>query len=442
MTVTKRFNMEMLQERAGLIETDKGIVTQAINDTDLEILLSPFANTVDYQLFFSYANRLILGKYSRDNELNLPLLRKSIYHALKSNEYNLRTLIDTTNLEYDPIDNYEINETINTTNKGTDNTKYGEQVQITSTTIGKFDAETVYDLGKQKETRDVGIGEKSYTETIEHGDMTTTGSNNTTNTIAERNNTKTDKITYGESTEDRSVTSDKGEQINTKSDNIAYGSTTETRDLTSNKGDRVSSTDEDVKVSAYNASDYKPSSVTSTSQTQDAVVDTEKETTTNSEHTDTHSINETLGSKTDKDTEKLTKNEHIDTHEISEHLGNGSDTTTVETSETVNGYTDTKTRTDKPYDDTDIITKDAVQNTENRTENARNIDNNVTTKMHEDVKDTTNTGETIRHLKGRYGFTTIQSMIEAERNLANLNIVERIIAIVVRQICEGVLYVC
>lgn len=389
MEIIKQFNMEMLQEAAGLLENDKGIVTQAINDTDLENLLRPFVNTVDYQLLFNYANRLIIGKYSRNNALNLELIKKSIYHALKSNEYNLQTLIDTLNLEYNPIDNYEINETIETSNSGTDSTTYGKQVQVTSTTVSKFDVETISELGKQVETRDVGIGEKSYTESIEHGNMTTTSSNNTTNTIAERNNTKTDSI--------------------------EYGAQNETRDLTSNKGDRISSTDEDVKVSAYNASDYKPSSVTSTNQTQDSVTDTDKETTNKTAHTDTHNI--------------------------TEHLGNGSDTTTIETSETVNGYTDTKTHTENPYDDTDTITRDEHTNKETRTENPRNVDSNVTTEKHRDDKKTTNKGETIRHLNGRYGFTTIQSMIEAERNLANLNIVERIIAIVVRQICEGVLYV-
>lgn len=418
----KLINLEQVQEQVGLLDTDSGIVTQAVLNTDLEELLSPFVETVDYQLYFNYGNRILIGKYLRKMnlpsnnvyELNVSLIKKSIYHALKGNEYNLRTLIETINLDYDPINNYEVHETTVTSNDGKDTMTYGATSQTTTSSISSFGVETVDQWGEDVNTKDVSLGEKSYIETTNHGTIEKTIAHDTTQTIGAQENTKMDDVTYGKTTE-------------THSTDTTLGATTENRTLTQNKGERGTNAGEDIKVSAYNATDYKPSSQTTTNQTQNAVTDTDTENTTNSEHTNTESGT-------------ITKEGHTDNHSITESLGERADKTTGSDTETINGYIDTINFKQNPYEDTDTYTRKQHTDTHNRTENPHSKTSQTDGKEHTDTKDSNNTENRQRDLKGRYGFTTIQSMIEAERNLANLNISERIISIVIHQICEGVLY--
>lgn len=383
-------NLETLQERVGLLETDSGIVSEAIHNTELETLLEPFLTTVDYQLYFNYGNRIVIGKYVKsDGEVNIELLKKSVYYALKGNEYNLKTLIDTLNLDYDPINNYEVHETIETQNSGNDSIKYGATSQVTTASISAFGVEIVDELGEAVELRDVGLGEKQYIQTTNHGTVTKKIEHNTTQTTGAQENSKTDKIDYGNTNEDRTVTS--------------------------NKGARSSSGGEEIKVSAYNVNTYQPSTDTTNNSTQQAYVDSDIENKTASSHTDTHNITENLGERADTKT--------------------GTDTETTE------GYIDTVNYKSNPYNDTDTVTKHAHTNKQTRNENPHNKTSKSDGKEHEDTKEHSDTGKRQRDLKGRYGFTTVQSMIEAERGLANLNMAERILIIVLHQICEGVLYV-
>lgn len=384
-------NLEKLQEGVGLLETDSGIVTEAIHDTDLETLLESFLTTVDYQLYFNYGNRIVIGKYVKQTgEVNLELLKKSIYYALKGNEYNLKTLIDTLNLDYDPINNYEVHETIETQNKGNDILKYGAKTQLTTASISAFGVEIIDELGEAVELRNVGMGEKQYIQTTNHGTVTKEFEHNTTQTTGSQQNSKTDKIDYGNTNEDRT--------------------------LTSNKGERSSNGGEEVKVSAYNVNTYQPSTDTTNNSTQTAY--------------------------TDKDTENKKASPHTDTHNITENLGERADKKTGTDTETTEGYIDTVNYKSNPYDDTDTVTKKPHTNKQTRNENPHNKTSRTDSGEHEDTKDHSDNGTRQRDLKGRYGFTTIQSMIEAERGLANLNIAEKIIIIVLHQICEGVLYIC
>lgn len=410
----KLINLEQVQESVGLLETDSGIVAQSVFNTDLEELLSPFVETVDYQLYFNYANRILIGKYAKENVINTSLIKKSIYHALKGNEYNLRTLIETINIDYDPISNYEIHETITSTNEGKDVLNYGATSQTSTTSISSFSVETVDNWGEDINTKTVGMGEKSYIETTNHGTITKTTAHDTTQTTGAQENIKMDDITYGKTSE-------------TSSKNTMLGATEENRTLTQNKGERGTNAGEDIKVSAYNATDYKPSSQTTTNQTQTAVTDTDTEKTTNTEHTNIESGT-------------LTKDGHTDNHSITESLGERADKTTGSDTETIDGYIDTVNFKQNPYDDTDTSTRNPRSDNHTRTENPHSRTTQNDGKERTDTKDSNNTENRNRDLKGRYGFTTIQSMIEGERNLANLNISERIISIVIHQICEGVLY--
>lgn len=407
--------MEALQEKVGLLENDSGIVTQAIKNSDIETLLSPYLETVDYQLYFNYANRIIIGKYVKDGEPKTSLLKKSIYYALKGNEYNLRTLIETTNLEYNPISNYEVHETIDTTGNVSETLKYGATSQVTTASISSFGVEIVDELDKVTQTKTVDFDGKENIETFNHGEITKTTEHDTSSNIGTQLNKKVDSIDYAATKE-------------TESTSETLDNTTENRTLTSNKGARTTESGEEVKVSAYNATTYKPSSDTSSNMTQNAVTDKDTEVTTVDERTNT-------GNKT------INKDAHTDTHTVTDTIGPREDTTSGSGSEVTSSYLDTITYKQNPYNDSDTTTTDARVNKQTRKEEPHNKASKTDGKEHEDSRERTDSGNRVRDLTGRYGFTTIQSMIEAERNLANLNIAERIIAIIIHQICEGVLYV-
>lgn len=388
----KKINIEQLQESVGLLDTNDGIVTQAIVNTELENLLSPFLESIDYQLYFNYANRIVIGKYTKEGTPNTSLLKKSIYYALKGNEYTLRTIIGTTELEYDPINNYEIHETITAENTGNNTMNFGKTSQVTSTSVSSFAVETKDEWAEDKLIKDIGIGEKSNTQTTVHGTIQTTMEHNTTQTTGAQRNITTDDTVYGETSE------------------------TQDKSLTMQRGARTTTLSEENKVSAYNVNTYQPSSDKSGSQNQATYTDTDTENNT------------------------ITNDSHTDTKNISENLGERADKTTGTDTETITEYTDTITNTEQPYEQTDTETRQAKVDTHTRTENPHTRTSEISNKERTDTKDTKNTESRSRDLKGRYGFTTTQDLIKAEREIAEINITERIIAIVIHQICEGVLY--
>lgn len=409
-------NLEILQERVGLLETDSGIVTEAIHNTDLENILEPFLSTVDYQLYFNYGNRIVIGKYVKQTgELNTELLKKSIYYALKGNEYNLKTLIDTINLDYDPINNYEVHETIETSNQGNDTLKYGATSQVTTASISSFGVEIIDELDKMKYTKTVDFDGKENIETFNHGTVTKTTEHDSTANIGSQLNKKVDEIDYAATKE-------------TDSKSETLGSVFENRTLDSHKGARTTTSGEEVKVSAYNVNTYQPSSNTSSNSSVNAISDSDTEIKTLNERTNSENITRN-------------KDAHTDTHTVTDTIGPREDTSKGTGSEIIEGYLDTVIYKQNPYNDTDTIVTDPRTNKQTRTEQPHNKSSQTDNKEHEDLREHSDTGKRQRDLKGRYGFTTIQSMIEAERKLANLNIAEKILIIVLHQICEGVLYV-
>lgn len=84
-------NLEELQENIGFLDSEQGIVYLSLVDTDLWELLEQYVYTVDYRLYFDFANRIVIGKYAKMvSTSKLSLLKKSIYYALKGEEYNLK----------------------------------------------------------------------------------------------------------------------------------------------------------------------------------------------------------------------------------------------------------------------------------------------------------------------------------------------------------------
>ena len=298
-----------LQDKIGIINNNHGIVYEAVQGTPLADLISDYVELADNDLYFNYTNRLLLNRYSDNLDVdNLTLIKKAVYYSLTSNEYNLKTLINSANLEYNPIENYAIHET------------------------------------------------------------------------AEREETLSSMRNYGESTATITQELGKGKVIDTTADDGMKEVTTskigsQSDSTTKNIGARSQSTNNENTVSPYNSADYVPNSKNVGSVSDQAATDTE---------------NVTKGARDDSSTTET------DPH------------TVTQTTET-DAKTDKETKVRSPRQDT--------------------------------IADT-NKDKKSRDLTGRYGFITTQSMVEAERNLANLNITNYISTIVVSTICEGVLYDC
>ena len=298
-----------LQDKIGILNNNHGIVYEAVQGTPLADLISDYIELADNDLYFNHTSRLLLSRYSDNLDVdNLTLVKKAVYYSLASNEYNLKTLINSVTMDYNPLENYAIHETIDRETTLSSTRNYGESSSTVEQNIGKT---KVTDT-----TSDDGL-----TETV----------------------------------------------------NSTIGSQTDS--TTKNIGARSQSTNNENTVSPFNSADYVPNSKTSGSVSDEAATDSE---------------NTTKGARTDSQTTET------DPH------------TVTQTTET-DAKTDTQTTTRSPK--TDIVT-----------------DSSNDKKTHE--------------LTGRYGFITTQSMIEAERNLANLNITQYISTIVVSTICEGVLYDC
>lgn len=298
-----------LQDKIGIINNNHGIVYEAVQGTPLADLISDYVELADNDLYFNYTNRLLLNRYSDNLDVdNLTLIKKAVYYSLASNEYNLKTLINSANLEYNPIENYAIHET------------------------------------------------------------------------AEREETLSSTRNYGESTATITQELGKGKVIDTTADDGMKEVTTskigsQSDSATKNIGARSQSSNNENTVSPYNSADYVPNSKNVGSVSDQAATDTE---------------NITKGARDDSSTTET------DPH------------TVTQTTET-DAKTDKETKVRSPRQDT--------------------------------IADT-NKDKKSRDLTGRYGFITTQSMVEAERNLANLNITNYISTIVVSTICEGVLYDC
>ena len=104
--------------------------------------------------------------------------------------------------------------------------------------------------------------------------------------------------------------------------------------------------------------------------------------------------------------------------------------------------TDTENVTKGARDDSSTTETDPHTVTQTTETDAKTDKETKVRSPRQDTIADTNKDKKSRDLTGRYGFITTQSMVEAERNLANLNITNYISTIVVSTICEGVLYDC
>lgn len=339
--------IEELQDKAGLLATNKtGIIYRSVAQSDLEDLLKDYIETADFHMYYDYGNRLLTRRYEHAYVMdNLNYIESAIYYALKSNEYRLQTLITSTELDYNPIDNYAITESIVTTATIASNSVRGAQ-------------ENNKNIG-QITTTDKGTNSK------QHGAISENGTNNTT---------------YGAVSE-------------TGSENTKYGQATVDGVQTTDYGTRTESGNDTMTKSVFNDNDYQPYEKHITQNTKQSVQDTVTNNEIAQEHTDTVSTSKSVNERTDTNTTSKTINARTDSDSIN------------------------MTKTQNAYDIKDNLGE--------RTDNENRKDNI----------------DRQRKVNGRYGYTSTQALIQAERDIANLSIVEEIIKIVLKTIALNVLFI-
>lgn len=410
-------NLEELQDHFQLTETDAGVLYQSIENTDLYTMLEPYIETVDYRLYFDYANRIVIGKFYKVNrqtsEVNYKdsLIKKAVYYALKGEEYNLRTLINSMNLEYNPLDNYYMDEEIVGTTSVGAYTMYGKHVTNGTTSYGSFVNETVEELGEGTIKKEISKPEYTTLKTINHGTI-------------EKEFSKDETLTTGDHTD--TINRIKGNEVDEHETIVDYGTiVTDTSD-TSNIGERNNTTSNENKVSAYNTTTYQPKDNSTGSNVTQATTDSTTGKTTVNGRTDTTNVTDTLGERQDKDTNIY--GERIDKVQAS----NGEKTI---------GYVDSETFHQGEMSDTDNTTESARTNNITNTQKPHEVNTANISQEHRDDQVRNENEKRNRDVHGNTGVYTVQSMIEEERALADLNISDRIISIIIHALCEGVLYV-
>ncbi len=210
-----------LQDKIGIINNNHGIVYEAVQGTPLADLISDYIELADNDLYFNHTNRLLLNRYSENLDVdNLTLVKKAVYYSLASNEYNLKTLINSTKLEYDPIKNHTVHEEVSMSGQNTNTKEYGESVSISKHDVGagKVTDTTTDDgmrevvnsnIGSQSDTNTTKIGARSQSSNSENTtspyniadyvpdnkNVTTVSDNEATDTINTTKGARTDSQT-------------------------------------------------------------------------------------------------------------------------------------------------------------------------------------------------------------------------------------------------------
>lgn len=405
------YNIRDLQYHVGITDTDKGIVTLSVEDTILYEVLKDYVQLVDFKLLFNYTLRELRIPYAMAlSKGNIDYIKRSIYTSLMSERYRLETLIASTQFEYNPIENYYVKEKIVTSATVNSKTVIGALDTITSTTYGAISSTKSDTIGTYNINKQISNEERSTLETYNHGAVSKSTATDMTNT--QGGHTDNIQKSYGES-----ITATTG------SDSIGEHTDNETSTL--NGGARRNKTDTTNEVSAYNTSGYQPNTSSEVIDGTDAFTDETTTRKTVGSHNDTHNSRTTNEAHTDKDTNIY---------------GEKTDTQTETVNESTEGYLDTKTIKTNPYEDTDITTISDRTDTSRYATDTRKDVSSEKIGEHNNNNDVNSDENKDRETRGRYGFTTTQSLIEAERKIADLNIVEEIISIVLRDLCLGVLY--
>lgn len=407
---TGDYTLYDLQVHVGYLDTGKGIFNMVVSGNVLEELLKEYIELVDNTLSMQFTMRRLRYPYAMALAMgNLEYIKKSIWTSVMNELYNLRVLIESTKFEYEPLENYYVKEKIVTTASIASIATIGSLDTVTTTSYGEFTTNRNDNLGEVVLDVETSRDAHQTMETYNHGQVKKIADVDMTNTVGEHTDTMQHSV---------------GEQTISVEGNDIIGSHTDKKDEDFKAGKRRQTIDTINEVSAYNSNEYQPSTTTNEVTNSDAYSDTTTTNTTVGEHNDTHNSTTTNGTRSDRDTNVYGK--RLDTNK-------GTNTETTE------GYLDTKTTKINPYEDHDITTTNARTNTSESTERPHS-DTTKESIGERNNKENTDSGENReRETRGRYGFTTTQALIDAQRKLANLNIVDIIVNIILRDLTTGVL---
>lgn len=199
-TIKNAPTIQQAQSEVGFIKNrENGIIEQAVQQSEIADLLMPFSRKADFRLTFSLGYRELLTTFYEDDIIYSDNIITALSIAIDSQAYNLQTILETMNLEYNPIQNIDIGEQIVTTTTVSANKIY-DNVSI-SKNISEISRDTndTINSGKQKEnvsetitdekgvytetnteTQNLGIIEKAITTLTTQGAQVNSGSNTLT----------------------------------------------------------------------------------------------------------------------------------------------------------------------------------------------------------------------------------------------------------------------
>lgn len=131
----------------------KGMIQSAIKDVTVLQYLEEYTESLDYEEFYNQSTRKIREIFTTSQEW----LEMSIQRILIAHHYQIKTWIDTLNLQYNPIENYNMIETEKTDNTNQDSGN--DKLEINTTT------NLTMLRGEQSVTSQDNIGEQSGSRT-------------------------------------------------------------------------------------------------------------------------------------------------------------------------------------------------------------------------------------------------------------------------------------
>lgn len=137
-----------VQTEIGFVKNrENGIIEQAVQQSEISELLISYARKADFRLTYDLGYRKILSTFLDNENILTDNIITAISVAIDSQSYNLKTILDTLDIDYNPINNINI----------------GEQI-ITATTIN---ANQLFD--KVSTSKNISEISKNINDTINNG---------------------------------------------------------------------------------------------------------------------------------------------------------------------------------------------------------------------------------------------------------------------------------
>lgn len=251
----------------GLIEHTVDTITEWQDKDKFKV----YANIADTIMTDMYSDVMVNRRYNFDvnNDISQRLVN-NVKSVILSNKYRFTTLMNTLDLEYNPIRNYDMeeNETINVSdevnNENSQVVNYGAQTENVTETIGGETETNIHNIGTETTTLNETIGTQENTTSTNYGSQSNSSeTSDSTVPFNETDYTNTNKkietSQVGAHTDN--TTQNIGEQQNSKTETKDGKTDTDTR----TSKDRTNTTQTDRSV--YTDTTENSTSGTSSSDT-------------------------------------------------------------------------------------------------------------------------------------------------------------------------------